>query len=340
MSFCATTPVLAVRHRSRGFTLIELLVVIAIIAILIALLLPAVQQAREAARRTQCKNNLKQIGLALHNYHDQHSVFPMGSYNLNNGVWPTTGTNWRTLILPFLDQANVYNQLCFTENCHFMAGGAAGADALLGNQVLRGLMVKSYRCPSTQIEPFENSAGITHNNQEGVLNISYVGISGAARPIPGINPNRGTFDCGHGWSCSNGMLVPNETTSMAKTVDGSSNTMMIAEQSGMVNRVHRSSNYYGGWFGTRHPRTVESGNCGDLWQTGTSCVRFAPNSNIVQTGATEQMYRNNTVLNSEHVGGIQVMMADGSVHFISENIDFLTLKRMACRYDGEVVGQF
>jgi len=100
--------------RKRGFTLIELLVVIAIIAILIALLLPAVQQAREAARRSQCKNNLKQIGLALHNYHDNFRMFPPGDVRrLYGGVssWTTSMIGWIPRILPFLDQAVIYNQI-------------------------------------------------------------------------------------------------------------------------------------------------------------------------------------------------------------------------------------
>src|ERR1700733_10552979 len=108
------------KPRCRGFTLIELLVVIAIIAVLIALLLPAVQQARESARRTQCKNNLKQYGLALHNYHDTYSRFPYstsGSQSLNvNSVG--TNHNWLEFILPFIEQTTLYNQLNFTiDNC-------------------------------------------------------------------------------------------------------------------------------------------------------------------------------------------------------------------------------
>ena len=117
--------------RRQGFTLIELLVVIAIIAVLVSLLLPAVQQAREAARRSQCKNNLKQIGLALHNYHDTHSTFPAGYYSwvTNNGSGPAwanidpdtwdaaPGWGWGTMLLPFLDQAPLYNQLNLNRSC-------------------------------------------------------------------------------------------------------------------------------------------------------------------------------------------------------------------------------
>jgi prepilin-type processing-associated H-X9-DG protein len=133
------------------------------------------------------------------------------------------------------------------------------------------------------------------------------------------------------------MLVPNEAFNMADDTDGTANTLLVAEQSGLVALVNRTSNYYGGWYGSRHPRTVESGNCGDLWQTGTSCVRFAPNSNIVQTGATEYMYRNNTVINSFHPAGINAVLVDGHVIFISNDIDFTNLKRLACRYDGDPV---
>ena len=97
-------------RRKRGFTLIELLVVIAIIAILIALLLPAVQQAREAARRSQCKNNMKQIGLALHNYHDVFTTFPIG------GLKNSRGPNWRVGLLPYMDQAPAYNQVSFASS--------------------------------------------------------------------------------------------------------------------------------------------------------------------------------------------------------------------------------
>ncbi len=321
------------RGTRSGFTLVELLVVIAIIGVMVGLLLPAVQAAREAARRMSCSNNMKQIGLGMHNYHDSLRSFPLGSYNLRE-TWPASGSNWRALLLPYIEQSPLYDQLQFTATSSFMAGGAAGANALLGNEVLRELLIPTYRCPSSAIPEFEVAPG--SNNQERTLNISYVGIQGAARPLPGPDPNRGTADLGHGWSCDNGLLFPNEVARMRDATDGLSNTIIVADQSGLVAGRNRTSNYYGGWMGTRHPRPVSAGGAAlDLWQTGTTCVRFAPNSQIVQTGATEAMYRNNTVINSFHPGGINVANADGSVEFISNSIDFLVLKMMCCKYDGQ-----
>ncbi len=322
--------------RHRAFTLVELLVVIAIIGILVALLLPAIQAAREAARRTQCVNNMKQIGIALHNYHDTYRILPYGSFNLRE-TWPSNGTNWRALILPFMEQSAIYQQLTFSggmTESHFMAGGAS-TTPLLGNEVLRNLVLPAYRCPSSVLP---KTGGL---NNVDAMNVTYVGNQGAARPIPGLDPNRGTQDCGHGWSCNNGVLVANETYGLHDVTDGTANTIMVAEQSGLVVLQNLTSNYYGAWYGTRHPRWVgHPSGCTDLWQTGTSCVRFAPNSQIVQAGATEAMYRNNTHWNSEHPGGINVVLVDGSVRFISSDIDFTDLKRLACRYDGEPVGTY
>lgn len=328
------------RRPSRGFTLVELLVVIAIIGILIALLLPAVQAAREAARRSQCSNNFKQIGLALHNYHDVHKILPYGAFNLRE-TWPSNGSNWRALVLPYLELSTVHSKLSFTNTSYFMAGGAAGANALVGNDVLRKLEISTYRCPSTNILVFDNASPVT-NNQAGAMMINYVGVQGAARPVPGPNANLGTRDCGHGWSCNNGMLVANECFGFAHCMDGTSNVALVAEQSGLVNLLNITSNYYGGWYGSRHPRPCcdTSVSCGDLWQTGTSCVRYAINTKNSGLAGANQKYRNNTIWNSEHPGGINVLLTDGSGRFVSETIDLVNLKGLACRMDGQPLQPF
>ncbi|MDB4731550.1 DUF1559 domain-containing protein [bacterium] len=311
-------------------TLIELLVVIAIIAILIALLLPAVQQAREAARRTQCKNNLKQIGLSLHNYHDTYDTFPIGARGMTDWAMKNSA-NWRSAVLPYLDQAPIYNQL------NFETGNFAG-NSFAGNEVLIDFQMAAFICPSSSIGPFDNSENTWSNTQRG-LNHHYVGIQGAAPPIPG--PQSGWRDCGHGWSCNNGLLVANQNFKIKDAKDGSSNTMIVAEQSGFTNDRVLYANYYSGWHGARHVNPITNpGGCGDLWQAGTTCVRFAINSDVIQTGATDTRYRNNTVINSEHVGGAQVLMADGSIHFLSENIDFGTLKLLCAKRDRQTVGEW
>jgi len=329
------------RRGSRGFTLVELLVVIAIIGILIALLLPAVQAAREAARRSQCTNNLKQIGLGLHNYHDVHKILPYGSYNLRE-AWPSNGSNWRALILPYIEQGTVYSRLSFTVTSHFMCGGASPTP-YLGNEVLQKLLITTYRCPSTVMQPFDSTNNLVTQNSAGLsMMVNYAGIQGAAQPVPGLDPTYGTRDCGHGWSCNNGMLVANECFNMAYCRDGTSNTMLVGEQSGLILGRNISSNYYGAWYGSRHPRPInDPAGCGDLWQTGTTCVRYAINLRTwpMPIGA-ENTYRNNTVLNSEHPGGVNVCLTDASVRFISETIDLVNLKRLACRIDGEAVAAF
>lgn len=316
----------------RGFTLIELLVVIAIIAVLIALLLPAVQQAREAARRSQCTNNLKQMGIALHNYHGVHGSFPIGSYGMIS--WALrNGTNWRTEILPYIEQGNVYKQLDFVN-------GSFGGHSYVNNEVLIGLSIPMYLCPSSPLDVFDNTHG---NNSLRGMCMHYVGIQGTARDhawIPDPEPTDGSAgfrDCNHGWSCAQGVMTVNESQDFASVIDGTSNTICIAEQSALTDNVNRTSNYYGGWLGARRLTTIHSPTCSDHWQTGTTCLRYRPNSDVVGPGNRYQ-YRNNTTLNSYHPGGIMALLTDGSVHFVSETVNFQTLKMLCNRKDGQAIG--
>ena len=137
----------------------------------------------------------------------------------------------------------------------------------------------------------------------------------------------------------------NDAIRFADIRDGTSNTYIVCEQSDYTydasgrQRGNRTSNYYGGWFGSRHPRTIHAGRqgCGDLWQTGTTCVRFGINAHIFQTGANDHMYRNNTLICSSHPGGAHLLLTDGSVRFASETMNLRTLKQLACRYDGEPI---
>ncbi len=330
---------LSATSRRRGFTLIELLVVIAIIAILIALLLPAVQQAREAARRTQCKNNMKQLGLALHNYHDTLGVFPMA-------VGQHSRPNWRIAILPYLDQAPLYNTININGTGFYAHSPVGPPRGFSGNDVLRGLKIAAYECPSSTNASFSNASG---NSYEG-MTIHYVGISGAT-PDPAGRGNVCTGDVfNSASSCNTGLLVPLESKGIRDCTDGTSNTIIVAEQSGKVNKLDNSANALGGWHGiANYPAgwTAASplplvGITGFAYPAGLTTVRFPPNAYRL-AGAPSQastQYSFNTVINSEHVGGIHALMADGSTRFVSENVDFLTLRQLCVRNDGQVLSEF
>ena len=326
--------------KRRGFTLIELLVVIAIIAVLIALLLPAVQQAREAARRTQCKSQLKQIGLALANYHDTHSKFPPGAiYGLNPSACPLcAGTNWRTFILPYIDQAPVYNQLNFGNSFSAFAPYPFAG----GNQVLVKLVIPVFKCPTSTWDPLSNPTNAS-NDQGGQMH-DYVGISGAY-PDPGSRTTVCSPPLTHGYFCNNGTLPPGEAFNIRDMTDGSSNVMVVAEQSGAILsggvKSDVRSNYTSGWPGSSLPKSVPSLVGGDnMFYNGLTTVRFAINAPAVVASASDTCYRANTVINSFHVGGLHALLGDGSVRFLSENMDFNNLLRLASKNDGTVLSEF
>lgn len=333
------------RHsfRNRGFTLIELLVVIAIIAILIALLLPAVQQAREAARRSTCKNHLKQIGLALHNYHDTFLRFPIGEQS------PVWRSNWRAPILPYLDQAPAYNQMNFSigsSTIGFASQGSSGYGFGTGagtNEILKTLRVPVYNCPSSPHSNAANGSANVVNNSELGQTMDYVGIAGATPDPSGATNFCSAVSAGYGLGtyCNNGLLVPNESFRMRDVTDGTSNTIIVAEQSGQVNNVDSRSNYYGGWSGiTRGGRA--SSFTATVWGSGTTTVMYSPNS-FWNTSAGDEAYRTygaNTIIGSYHTGGTHVLLTDGAVRFISDNLDFSTLANICSKADGQVLGEF
>ncbi len=326
------------RNRSRGFTLIELLVVIAIIAILIALLLPAVQQAREAARRTQCKNNLKQIGLGLHNYHDTHRVFPYGGSgdaNYNWGAGASTGHgiyNWRGFILPFIDQAPLYNAMASgmgTWNVSQApgtppAGYATTASALPAvKQVL-----EVYQCPS---DPggIKTAAGGPWGGtpQYSGPPASYFGSAGPSRQYSQASLCGSTSGCvlfgstadfnGAGNSADPGMFIMRANKSSVRDfTDGTSNTLAVGEEKILTTD--------GSMWGIRH------------WMDPFSVGSTARGIN--RPDPSQGYY--GQCFGSNHVGGAHFLLADGAVRFISENIDIITFCRLGTKGAGETVGEF
>ena len=330
------------RIRSRkGFTLIELLVVIAIIAVLIALLLPAVQQAREAARRSQCKNNLKQIGLALQNYHDALGTFPIGGRSNGCGNY---GPSFWMGITPYLDQANLYNKFSFNgTHIGYVSGGSAGA---INGAAASGVVIPTLFCPSSPLP-----AIVAGNSQ---MAPSYVGISGAMPDTangftetrvkaPGGATNGGTHSFG-------GMLIGNAHVLIRDVTDGTSNTMIIGETSDYAyDSTNAQKRIDGGYYWSWMMSTADIGTgtgffpasgCSDGRIYNLMTVQYAPGTRTYNlTGVLEDHGPNNPLL-SAHVGGVHVALVDGSVRFVSNNTNMVTVRRLATRDDGGTLGEF
>ncbi len=325
----------------RAFTLVELLVVIAIIGVLVALLLPAVQAAREAARRAQCSNQLKQLGLALHNYHDINKTLPFGTRA------PVGAPNWRIAVLPYLEQMPLYQTLDI--NSSAVVGGFSAKREDNGsygygtgpNAVLAGLKVEGWNCPSSPNSTNASAQSPTYNNAERGQTHDYVGIAGASPDPAGRTTGVCSGVTGYGGIfCENGMLFQNFTVGLASATDGTSNTLVVGEQSGKVggNRDIRA-NYHGGWSGfTTAGRP--SAFTGSPWGAATTTVRYpinADNTICVGGSGCDTTYDANTVLNSFHPGGTQGLLLDGSVRFLVETMNHATLLSISSRDDGTVV---
>lgn len=312
--------------RSMGFTLIELLVVIAIIAVLIALLLPAVQQAREAARRTQCRNNLHQLGLGLHNYHDAHNTFPQGA-NWWVGicgppyVQGAVGWGWQVYILPYVDQANIYNQINFS----------APNYASVGAREAPGNPVAIYSCPSDpQHMAWIDCCSGWSNGPDPRADFRYTSYTGIADSrnhhcidITGVDDKWIRFD-------GNGMFYNASSIAIRDVLDGTSNTLAVGEITGTGN----PQDFFGRFWVTANVADTNRGINGPGSVPGGRDMDLDPFDGDGGNRHTE-LYTE-VGLSSFHEGGINVLMADGSAHFLSENIDRFTLAALATRAKREV----
>ncbi|WP_437221902.1 DUF1559 domain-containing protein [Planctomicrobium sp. SH661] len=336
----------------RAFTLIELLVVIAIIAVLIALLLPAVQQAREAARRSQCKNNLKQLGLAIHNYHDTFNLFPPGCLNTattaTHAIWA-----WGAFILPQIERSSLYNTLNVNTQ--------KAEQSLAANLTAFQTPLSVFRCPSDSGPPvndFHWGAWYTSLSSPNYLYFSPYASDDARYSVTTSNY---VGNCGH-WACQDGtatgadsvrfsgMFAHRSRLNIRDITDGSSNTVLLGERS-FYNRS-------GGSCGAG-TALVTKGVAGGITATlanGTPGVEatFARGAAPINvpTGSGDAVQPSSLLdcmrgYASFHTGGVHALLADGSVRFISEtinqridaNIDS-TWERLLVRDDGQVVGEF
>lgn len=296
-----------------AFTLIELLVVIAIIAILIALLVPAVQKVREAAARISCTNNLKQIVLALHNYHDSYKTFPVGHRN------SVAAGNWRIEILPYLEQGTVYTQV--------------NRNDVYNSAVLTNLILPIWQCPSSAVPATQPASWVTWWTNHNHMVPSYQGIMGAY-PDPAGNTGAIYNSNYGGWWSNNGMLRMNQATRIADCTDGTSNTIIVGEQSGKVGLQDYRNGYYTPWGGCTVSQPIGQLSAGqDMWGMGLTCVAYANNSSSAGAGANAS-YMGNTILNSFHTGGINVGLTDGSIRFAPDTTDFTNFQRMCVCNDG------
>jgi prepilin-type N-terminal cleavage/methylation domain-containing protein len=291
----------------RAFTLIELLVVIAIIAVLVALLLPAVQQAREAARRAQCKNNLKQLGLAISNYESDARVFPCNFGGNNRYDSASTGVSWMTQVLPYVDQGGLAETL--------VPGAPLTTDE---NAVAASRAIRAYLCPTdpgnasgtlpgrANVGGFTATRGTVISGSFGVTNYKMVagnnwawGTFQYTCTTCGKSTNNNGLDQGNGINCRNGGNNAAFMTRHRDITDGTSNTFAIGES--LPERCNHN------WW---------------YWFNGTTATTAVPlNYYALNTSITPGDWPHNYSFASMHTGGGHFTMTDGSVRFVSENID-------------------
>jgi prepilin-type N-terminal cleavage/methylation domain-containing protein/prepilin-type processing-associated H-X9-DG protein len=354
--------------RRRGFTLIELLVVIAIIAVLIALLLPAVQAAREAARRSQCVNNMKQMGLAIHNYHAVHDVFPMGAslgmYDASGNYFVKQNLSLHAAILPFIEQTQVYNAINFNWGCE----DSNTVLCYLINSTGTNAQIKTFICPSDPNAgvPDHNSTSNT-NNYYGCVGttMNWSNISGSAQPLNQITGLQST-----------GLFTWQMSYGLRSCIDGSSNTIAFAEavvgnqslqagqkRVGVLNAPIQAYEVLDGSAGrgttyaipaltacTATWKAAASGNVdqqrGENWAHGCMCMTLfntigTPNdfgdawTHCSRTGSGARSDINSA--DSYHPGGVNVTMADGSVKFIKDSVNPVTWYALGTKGGGEVI---
>jgi prepilin-type N-terminal cleavage/methylation domain-containing protein/prepilin-type processing-associated H-X9-DG protein len=318
--------------RRRGFTLIELLVVIAIIGILIGLLLPAVQKVRAAAQRVKCENNLKQVALALHNYHSAFEVFPEGMMDKINDTSTGYRICWMHRTLPYLEQDNLYRQL--KPQMDALTPNGLGALTMTGIQTIVPTLV----CPSDPTGPKTSPQGFFGN---------YVLCAGSI-PFGAAGPGSNAS------TQLNGIFYSKSATRITDVIDGTSNTLMVSElitvpyNNGDTSTCSFSGQYDyrgayynpltgGALFLTSNPPNTTVGDY--QWN---ACTIHPPGSTnpVAPCSGCSDANANTVYARSLHTGGVNTAMADGSVRFITSTIAPLTWQNLGTRAGGEILGDY
>ena len=304
-----------------GFTLVELLVVIAIIGVLVGLLLPAVQAAREAARRMSCSNNLKQIGLALHTYHDTFRVFPYG--------WDNRGTTWSTHVLPQIEQANLYETLVFQESG---PGNWAYDDG--PNEAAAGTYIPTFRCPSMAIPEHVDNNGIP-----GRVPTSYRGNAGSEAS----SDDTSTIVIDGSKALENidqdGMFFACSKMKFRDILDGTSNTFLIGESytDPTFGKDGQAMDHWTIGSPQADPCRCDGGTGGTEFSEFVGTTIAPVNARRIDPTLHGRLME--LSFGSYHVGGAQFTLCDGSVRFVSDSVDMETYQAASSRDGKEVLGE-
>jgi len=298
--------------KRHGFTLVELLVVIAIIAILMGIVMPAVQQARETARRIKCANNLKQLGLALHQFQDLYGRFPPGrASGPLPEAWvyqPKVNHGWAPYILPFVEQQNLYD----TYNWDLWS-----ADHL--NQPLMAQQLRMFQCPSAQQDRYYTSWPFSPSGDKAAC--------GDYAPTWSVNPVLARLGLSDMAEDARGVLVPEQMTRLAQITDGTSNTMLLTEDAG------RPKQWRAGRPG---PDQIVPGGAWAGPNNGIVLQGSSPDGTVVP-GPCPMNCTNEGQVYSFHPNGANAAFADGSVHFLHAGISIRVLSALITRAGQEVV---
>lgn len=336
-----------------GFTLVELLVVIAIIGVLVALLLPAIQASREAARRSACSSNLRQIGIGLHSYESANGVFPPGLTSPANGA----GDSFFVALLAHIEE------MALATRWRFARAGGGGNTVWVNSanyNLMNGKVVPTFRCASSTLPTL---GGVAGNASIKLQQADYIGVSGAVDGlIPGFTETTQRVGsntsgcCGGSKLSGGGVLFPNSRVKVAAIRDGTKTTMLVSEVSEWLNdtsNTRRDWRSPHGWTIGNGDTTNYSTNTPPNWMGPTysnvrmfnlATIRYQINQNNGWSGncATDgicQNHGNNQPLRSAHLGGVMAVFGDGSVQFLSDSTAIDILARMATRDDGQAFSQ-